>query len=147
MAQSRILGFEAPTNDWAVQLQPYPLNAATDATQGSKSARVASTGLEFSLRSVPLGQLGAVGSHLAIDIKPPAVSSGWSYIRPVLRRTNYPGDYQQIGLVHLNPNTVVPGQFNTVQIPLSSVQSVLASGYQNIVLELFVNGPGAYLST
>ncbi len=131
--QARVFGFESPSTDWTGDLLQ-----SGDSTEGSFSGQLQSSG-GFSTRTkVSLGDLGAVGTELTLDLNPPDVA-GWSTVRIDIHGSNQIG-YISLGTV--STANLTPGTFNTVRFPqLAVYQAQLNQPWPDLEVEVVVNGP------
>jgi hypothetical protein len=134
--QQRVLGFEAPTQDWSASTGT--LGASTTASEGTRSLSVIPNGWT-EIRSVQLASLGPVKSTLAYDVAVPQ-APGWGETRMIIIIPSLGIYWQDLGSQPLTG--MAPGSFHTVTFALpANVVTALGGSYSDLQLRVVINAP------
>jgi hypothetical protein len=131
----RVLGFEAPSQDWSSSVA---IGTSNQASEGVHAASVVPNGWT-EVRSVALSSLGSVKSSVSYDILVPQAPS-WGETRMIVTIPSLGFYWQELGSQSLVGLPV--GTFRTVTFPLPpSLGVALAGSYSDLQLRIIINAP------
>ncbi len=134
--QQRVLGFEAPTQDWSSP--SGTLSQSSIVAQGSAALGVLPNGWT-EINSIPLSSLGPVLSTASYAVRLPA-SVPWGEVRLILVSPSLGLSWQDLGSRSLVG--MLAGSYQTVSFPLpAAVESKLEGSYTDLTLKVVVNAP------
>jgi len=136
-AQTRVLGFEAPTQDWSTSGGAV-VTAASTHSQGSAALAFKPTG-STQISSVAMVAPKLAANTAKLDIKLPQTFS-WGEVRLVLKAPSLGQSWTDVGGANLTGQPV--GSFKTLSFTLSSqAKTALNSAATDLTFTVVYNGP------
>jgi hypothetical protein len=137
VSQARVLGFEAPTQDWSSN-NGSVISESSTVTQGAKALAVVPSGYT-QLSSVAIRAPGQARTTATVDVRLSAPAS-WGDIRLVIKSPSQGQHWLDVGGQSLAGKAA--NTFHTLSFPLSTqARAVLNSNASDIGLVLVYNGP------
>lgn len=139
IAQARVLGFEAPTQDWSSDSGAV-ISASTTVTQGTRALSVTPNG-GTQLSSVAIRAPGQARTTATLDVRL-GTTVNWGEIRLVIKSPSQGQYWLDVGgqsLVGKVANT-----FHTLSFPLSTqARAILNSSASDLTFVIAYNGPAS----
>src|SRR5262245_15188737 len=133
-AQTRVLGFEAPTTDW--RTSAGTLSSSTTRSQGSFSLGIRPNGWT-EITSIPLASLGNVNNTFRYQIRTPS-QPVWGETRVILIAPSRGIYWAELGSRDLRSLPVGSFQQVSFSIP-AALESVLDGAYSDLQIKIVVN--------
>lgn len=144
LGQNRVLGFEAPTQDWSTT-NGSPITSTTTKSQGSAALSVQPNGYT-EVVSTTISAPGGARATATFDLRLPQ-TLGWGDARLVAQIPSAGQYWRDLGGTSLGGLT--PGVFHTFSFPMpSDLRAALNGNAQDVRFRIILNvpwGSGSYL--
>src|SRR5690606_34190490 len=141
IAQSRVLGFEAPTQDWSTN-NGSVVSSSANKTQGAAALSLVHNGYT-QLVSVPIAATGSPAANATFQMQVPANMS-WGTVELVFKSPSRNMWWSSLGSANIGAST---GGYKSFSFPIPTpVRDALSSTATDITFTFVINAPnGQYL--